>query len=225
MQTRPQTLGELANTYPSATQVFLRHRLDFCCGGRRTLAEACAQAGLDPHQIMQELETERDLSQPTPSADLTGWDTRPLPELTDHLVARYHERLRRDVPALIEAAQRVERVHAAKPDVPAGLAAHLTRVWAELQAHMAKEEQVLFPLIKRGMTGGSLYMPIRVMEGEHDAHGQDLARIRELTGELVTPGDACGTWRALYEGLRTLEGELMEHIHLENNVLFLRAVH
>ena len=88
---------------------------------------------------------------------------------------------------------------------------------------MAKEEQILFPMLRRGARGEAVYMPVRMMESEHDAHGAQLAKIRELTGDLQLPYGACATWTALYHGLETLEAELMQHIHLENNILFSRA--
>ena len=214
------SLGELASAHPAAGRVFLRHRLDFCCGGQRNLAEACRAAGLDPGAILDELAREAGDGEPASS-----WDGRSLDELVDHIEARYHWTLRRDLPPLIAAARRVERVHAAKPEVPAGLADLLEQFFREMQAHMTKEESVLFPMIRRGARGEAVYMPVRVMESEHDAHGRQLAQIRELTGDLQPPAVACTTWRALYSGLEALEAELMQHIHLENSVLFPRATH
>lgn len=218
MQPSTTTLSELARAIPSSTRVFLRHRLDFCCGGRRTLAEACASAGLDAAAIEAELEVEASRGdQPV------HWERRTPTELADHIEAHYHAALRRDLPPLIEAARKVERVHADKPDVPAGLAAVLTEFFAEMQSHMTKEEQILFPLIRRGARGEAVFMPVRMMESEHDAHREHLLAIRRLTGDLRLPPAACATWTALYRGLLTLEEELMQHIHLENNILFARA--
>ena len=218
MQTTTTSLGDLARANPSATRVFLRHRLDFCCGGRQTLAEACEKRGLDTTRIVEELEQEasRDSSSPT-------WEHRSQTELADHIESYYHAALRRDLPPLIEAARKVERVHAQKPAVPTGLADVLATFFAEMQQHMAKEEQVLFPMIRRGAHGEAVYMPVRVMEGEHDSHREHLLAIRALTDDLRVPAHACATWTALYHGLEHLEAELMQHIHLENNVLFSRA--
>lgn len=220
MQSTPTTttLGELASRKPAATRVFLRHRLDFCCGGHRTLAEACERAGLDAAAVAREIETE------AAPDDAVDWSTRSPSELADHIERRYHDALRRDVPALIEAATRVERVHAGKPDVPAGLADVVTEFWEEMEDHMAKEERVLFPMLRQGARGRAVYMPVRMMEQEHDAHGRRLAEIRRLTSDFRPPAHACATWIALYSGLDRLETELMEHIHLENNILFRRAV-
>lgn len=214
------TLGDIATSHPPATAVFLRHRLDFCCGGGQTLEDACDDAGIDTAKVLAEIEAvcadRVDGSQ--------GWDTRPLPELVDHILHRYHEPLHSDLPGIVEAARRVERVHGSKPSCPRGLADHLDRVHSELQDHMSKEEQVLFPALKSGGRGQGLHMPIRMMMQEHDDHGASLRRTRELTSNFELPPEACGTWRALFAALEQLEADLMEHIHLENNVLFRRAL-
>ncbi|MCB9626350.1 MAG: iron-sulfur cluster repair protein YtfE [Sandaracinaceae bacterium] len=213
-----QTLGSIATEHPESTAVFLRHRLDFCCGGGRKLDEACAKAGLDVDALIAEIDGA------TRPDELQQWDKRPLTELADFIVTRYHEPLRRDLPALIDAAKRVERVHGQKPSCPKGLAVHLEFVAAELEEHMGKEERVLFPAIRTGYRGQQVHMPIRVMLAEHDDHGANLARTRALATDFVPPPEACSTWRALYVALENLEMELMQHIHLENNVLFPRAL-
>lgn len=213
-----QTLGHVAAAHPASTLVFLRHRLDFCCGGGQRLDDACRHVGLDPAVIIAEIEAEGS----TRSAE--RWDTRPLTELIDFIVSEYHEGLREDLPALLEAARRVERVHGKKTTCPHGLAALLAQLADELSQHMAKEEQVLFPAIRDGRRGGPVHMPIRMMMQEHDDHGENLRRVRELAAGYAPPPEACATWRALYAGLERLEAELMEHIHLENNVLFPRAL-
>ena len=210
-------LADIARQQPSATRVFLRHHLDFCCGGRRTLAEACARAGLDPNAIVHELAAENEKPE-----DVT-WELRPQADLIEHILDRFHDGLRRDMPPLIAAARKVERVHADKPAVPAGLADELETFWAEMQSHMMKEENVLFPMLARGSRGPQVHMPVRVMEEEHDAHGEHLERIRALAYNFEIPSHACATWSALYRGLAHIEAELMQHIHLENNVLFPRA--
>lgn len=213
-----QTLGQLATTHPAATRVFLRHRLDFCCGGHRKLVDACQAAEVDPEVVVAEIVA----VDAAPSVE--RWDTRPLGDLITFIVARFHEPLRSDLPALVDAAHRVERVHAAKPSCPRGLANHLERVHAEIQQHLSKEEQVLFPAIQAGGRGPMVQMPIRMMMQEHDDHSANLRRLRELATDFAPPPEACTTWRALYSGLEALEAELMEHIHLENNVLFPRSL-
>jgi regulator of cell morphogenesis and NO signaling len=219
MQSITTSLGDLARAHPSATRVFLRHRIDFCCGGRRSLADACELAGLDAAEIATELEREAQRGDAAES-----WDLRSQTELADHIEHHYHAALRRDLPPLIDAARKVERVHADKPGVPTGLADVLTAFFTEMQNHMAKEERVLFPLIRRGVLGPSVYMPVRVLEIDHDNHAEYLATIRALTADLRLPPHACATWTALYHGLATIEAELMQHIHLENNILFARAL-
>ncbi|HEY6039115.1 MAG TPA: hemerythrin domain-containing protein [Kofleriaceae bacterium] len=131
--------------------------------------------------------------------------------------------LRRDLPPLIAAARKVERVHADKPAVPAGLGDVLDEFFAEMEQHMRKEEMILFPMLRRGARGEGVYMPVRMMESEHDTHREHLEKIRALTDDLQLPPHACATWTALYHGLEHVEAELMQHIHLENNILFSRA--
>lgn len=213
------TLAELAVHHPIATRIFLRHRLDFCCGGNRPLEAACREASLDPSAIASEIDAETGRL----GGDPTVWAERPLPELVQHILDRYHAPLRQDLPALVALAQKVERRHADKAACPRGLAALLESVHEEVESHLAKEEQILFPMIAAGR-GADAGMPIRVMGLEHDDHGRNLRLIRELTGDLVIPAEACRSWTALYEGLLRLEAELMEHIHLENHVLFPRAL-
>lgn len=212
-----QTLADLATRLAGASRVFHRHRLDFCCGGQRSLADACAARGLNPDALVAELAAE------TVQGSESDWARRPLRELVDHIVARFHEPLRAELPELVRMARRVEVVHPEKPGCPLGLGDHLARVQEELELHMQKEEQVLFPIIRSGR-GAHAGGPVSVMEREHDEHAVALRRIRELTGDMQPPPHACTTWRALYLRLDALERDLMEHIHLENNVLFPRAL-
>lgn len=214
------TLADLATTIPAASRVFRRHGLDFCCHGRQTLAEACAARGLDPRAVAAEISEEASAA----GADDVRWDLRPTTELVDHILERYHQPLRGEIARLQEMAAKVERVHAEKPSCPRGLADHLARMADEIEQHLAKEEQVLFPMIL--VTGGDARarMPVHVLMREHEDHGEALRRTRELTANLVPPPEACATWRALYLGLEQLEADLFEHIHLENNVLFPRIL-
>jgi regulator of cell morphogenesis and NO signaling len=218
MITVNETLGQVATAHPASTLVFLRHRLDFCCGGRQKLGDACRELGLDPEAVIEEIATEG-------AARVSErWDDKPLPAVIDFILVRYHDPLRADLTALLNAARKVERVHASKPSCPHGLASHLEQVDVELRQHMAKEEQVLFPAIRSGTGGAHVHMPVRVMMQEHDDHGVNLRRLRELATDFSPPPEACATWRALYAGLEKLEADLMEHIHLENNILFPRAL-
>jgi regulator of cell morphogenesis and NO signaling len=213
----PQTtLAELATTQAGASRVFHRHGLDFCCHGQVPLEAACARKGLDPAALVAELEREE-------RPDFERWDEQPLDRLIAHLLERYHDAHRAELPRLVAMAQKVESVHADKPGCPRGLAATLARVEVELEEHMQKEEQVLFPLIRAGR-GRMTAVPIQVLESDHRDHARNLEQLRALTGGHTPPAEACNTWRALYLGLAELERELMQHIHLENNVLFPRAI-
>lgn len=212
------TLAELAVTHPGAARVFHRHRLDFCCGGRRPLEEVCRERGIDANEILKAIEAEDTLV-----SDATRWDEQPLPALVQHIVTTYHDRLRRGMPELIMMARKVENRHGEKPTCPVGIANHLESMHQAVLDHLAKEEQILFPMIVQGM-GSRAAGPVHVMELEHEHHREDLLRVRALTDDLTPPEEACTTWRALYLGLQQLEQELMEHIHLENNILFRRAL-
>lgn len=216
--TTSSTLADIATTHPGAAGVFYRHGLDFCCGGRRSLADACRARGLDPAAIIAEVAGEE-----ATAASATRWDLEPLPALVTFIVDTYHRRLRETLPELVRMAAKVEERHADKAACPRGLTAHLEAMHGSVLEHLAKEEQVLFPMILRG-EGRLAVGPVHVMEVEHDEHGRNLQVMRRLTGDMQPPDAACPTWRALYLGLQQLERELMEHIHLENNVLFSRAL-
>jgi regulator of cell morphogenesis and NO signaling len=208
------TLAELAIEHPAASRVFQKHGLDFCCQGRRSLESACADRGLDAPSILAEIEA----STNTPR-NVAAESTEAL---IAHLVDHYHRRARAELAELVTMAAKVERVHAKREACPRGLAEHLARVHGELLLHMAKEERVLFPLLLGGQ--GGLHAPVQVMEAEHRDHARYLARSRELAHDFVPPPGACATWRALYLRLSEFERELMEHVHLENHVLFPRAL-
>lgn len=212
------TLAELAVTHPAAARVFYANRLDFCCGGRRPFADACRERGLDADEILEQIRRADALAEPA-----TRWEAAPLPALVDHIVSHYHKRLREALPTLVQMARKVEARHHDKVACPIGLAALLEHVHRSVLDHLEKEETILFPAIARRV-GARVAAPVSVMELEHEHHKSDLLRIRALTNDLTPPAEACTTWRALYTGLQQLEQELMEHIHLENNILFRRAL-
>jgi regulator of cell morphogenesis and NO signaling len=214
------SLADIAIAHPAASRVFHRYGLDYCCGGRRTLEDACVAAGLDPGSVLASI-TSADAS--AAEAAPVRWADQPLPALVDFIVGHYHRGLREELPELIAMAARVESRHGEKATCPTGLRAHLESVYAAVLDHLRKEEQILFPMIAGG-AGARVASPVHVMEVEHDDHRVNLARTRELTANLVAPEEACTTWRALYLRLEQLEADLMEHIHLENNVLFPRAL-
>lgn len=152
------------------------------------------------------------------------WQERPLAEVVEYILQRFHRPLEPQLQELIGAADKVERVHGDRSECPRGLASHLRLVRDELMSHMAKEEQILFPALVAGHRGAMLSGPVHVMTHEHQGHATNLGQIRSLTHDLTAPADACGTWRALYEGLQQLEEDLQAHMHLENDVLFPRAL-
>ncbi len=213
-----QPLGDLASTIPGATRVFHDYGLDFCCGGHVSLRAAATVKELDADAIAARLHALTAAGQPAGR----DWAAAPAGELIDHILSRYHDVHREQLPELLRLAERVEQVHGAKPECPRGLAAHLLVMLENMESHMQKEEQVLFPLLAAGR-GAMAFGPISVMRMEHDQHGEALERLAELTNNLTLPPEACNTWTALYTGLRTLREDLMEHIHLENNILFANA--
>lgn len=206
-----QSLGQIAVALPGATALFRRLKLDFCCGGQVSLRAAAQARELDLPALLAELaKLERDDTPPAESQPGA---------LIDHILQRYHQVHREQLPELIRMARRVQAVHRDHPQVPVGLAEHLETMEAELLEHMAKEETVLFPMIKAGPPPFVVH-PIGVMRNEHLQHGEALERLMALTQDATPPAGACNTWRALYAGIAQLSDDLIQHIHLENNLLF-----
>ncbi len=205
-----RSLGEIAASLPGATAVFRRHKLDFCCGGSASLEQAARDKGLPLASIEEELATLAPQESTLPEN---------VEDLIQLVLERYHAVHRRELPELRKLAARVESVHVDHPASPKGLADLVARIQAELESHMQKEEQILFPLM---LAGGSPMIgnPIAVMRHEHDEAGEDLKAMEKLTNGLTLPDDACNTWRALYAGLGKFADDLTEHIHIENNILF-----
>jgi regulator of cell morphogenesis and NO signaling len=207
-----RTVAEIATQLPGATAVFRAHKIDYCCGGARPLAAAAADR-IELEQLESEL------------AQLAAGARSVVPletnALIDHILTRFHETHRRELPELVKLAARVEARHAGHAQVPVGLKAALLELSDALEDHMAKEEQILFPLMRQG-GHPMIHAPIGRMQVEHDEHGERLARLEALTHGLALPEVACPTWRALYAGLRKLIDDVHEHVHLENNDLFAR---
>ena len=207
-----RSLGDIAATLPGATQIFRRHKLDFCCGGAETLEQAARHKGLDCAQI------ESELAQLTPEASSLPDH---VDDLIEHILARYHQVHRREMAELRTLAARVEQVHAGNPKLPIGLSDLLERMQANMESHMQKEEQILFPMMRMG--GNPMIVhPIAMMRHEHDDHGDDLRELAALTNDMTPPDGACSSWLALYAGLAKFAEDLTEHIHIENNILFPR---
>ncbi len=217
--TAASKVGEVAAQYPLATRVFARHGIDFCCHGGNPLAEACATSGATVDQVIGELE--REIAGRT-EAELR-WDEQPVEALIEHILTAYHEPLREELPRLEEMMRKVHRVHGARDQGRFdALLEKVLAVRADIEGHLPKEEEVLFPQILAGR-GAMMAMPITVMEEEHAVLGGLLQDVRSLTNDFTLPGDACNTWRALWAALEELERSLHEHIHLENNVLHKKA--
>ncbi|MEX6504010.1 iron-sulfur cluster repair protein YtfE [Pseudomonas zhanjiangensis] len=213
-----QPLGQLACEIPGASRLLHAFNLDFCCGGQRSLREEANRRGIDPQPIASELAALQNQG-----GLHHDWRSEPSDQLIEHILNRYHARHREQLPELIALAYRVEQVHGDRADCPRGLADHLRAMLQELESHMLKEEQILFPMLLAGYARQAS-APIAVMRLEHDQHGAALEQLQRLSGGLTPPEDACNTWRALYRGLNELNDDLVQHIHLENNVLFAAAL-
>lgn len=206
-----QALGQIAVQLPGATAVFRRLKLDFCCGGQISLRQAAHEKNLDLTTVLEELAGLKRGSESPQNTAPTA--------LIDHILARYHAVHRAQLPELIRMAHRVELVHREKPEVPAGLAQMLESIQEEMLDHMEKEEAILFPMLK---AGGNPFVvnPIGIMRSEHVHHGKQLEKLAALTHDATPPDCACNTWQALYAGIAQFSDDLINHIHLENNVLF-----
>lgn len=218
-----QPIGRLARDIPGATRIFREYRLDFCCGGQRPLGEMLAELGIDPQQVLPELERLAADSQESDGNSADKWAEADNETLINHILQRYHQRHREQLPELIRLSSRVEHVHGERDYCPNGLARLLQETHQELESHMLKEEQVLFPMLLKTQAATAARMPIVMMRAEHDQHAKALLGIEKLTNDIVLPSGACNTWRALYTLLGQFREDLINHIHLENNLLFPRA--
>ena len=214
--------------YPQTARVFEQHQIDYCCGGGIALADACDKKGLDAKGVVAEL-TEVIADRQIEPQD--NWLEAPLKELCDHIVETHHAFLRAELPRLTGIVDKVVNAHSSKFPELVDLQRVFAELRAELEPHMFKEEQILFPAIRQlehadtlpQFPFGSVGNPIRMMEHEHDAAGGGLARIRELTGGFKPPAEACNTYLVMLDSLRGLEADLHQHIHKENFILFPRA--
>ncbi len=230
MNLDPQTsLATLVGERPEAMRYFEALGLDYCCGGRQSLNEACTTAGLDLATVVAGLaELKRGTPDPPPFAQ---WQTASLTALTRHLEASHHAYLREELPRLAALMAKVLAVHGATHPELSRLSQVLQAFTDDMMPHLMKEEQILFPFIRsleEGRPGEACFStvqgPIRVMEMEHEAVGAMLAEFRQLTQGYEAPADACGSFRGLYAGLLALEQDTHLHIYLENQILHPRAI-
>lgn len=216
-----QTLSEVMAADPSSARVLEAFGLDYCCGGTRPLVEACEESGVDPAVVLAALAEHE--PQPAPA-----WATFTPDLLVDHLEATHHAYLHDELPRLHALAEKVAGVHGERHRELRDVLDTYAELRADLEPHLAKEERILFPMIRELATSpepprfhcGSLRNPISVMLAEHDLAGELLARLRSLTNGYEAPDDGCASYRALYEGLAQLEADTHLHVHKENNVLF-----
>lgn len=225
LPTDPQRrLGDLVAEAPARAAVLDRFRIDYCCHGQRTLAEACAADGVDVTEVLTALDA-------APAAS-TGADHPTEPSaLADHIESTHHAYLHAEFPELRALATKVRDVHGGRHPELIEVAALVEELIADLEPHLAKEERILFPAIRTLATApdrefpfGTIANPIGMMASEHDRAGELLAQLRAAARDYEVPDDACGSYRSLYERLTHLETDTHRHIHLENNVLFPAAL-
>jgi len=226
------TLGEIAAKDLRKAQVFARNGIDFCCGGKKTLQEACAEKGLDMMRIEKELEQAAQL----PAQRALPYHEWSLDLLADYIVQTHHSFMRQSLPQLVSLSQKVAEVHGAHHPELVEVAALVTATDSELAGHLIKEERVLFPYVKalvkanksdataQASVFDSVQQPVNMMEMEHEVVGGYLAKIRSLTNNYTLPADACNSYKLLFEQLEAFEADTHLHVHLENNILFPKAV-
>jgi regulator of cell morphogenesis and NO signaling len=228
-----QTVAEIARQHPVTVRIFESLGIDYCCGGNRPLEEACFKGNVPLDRVLAELS---DALVARPAPEETHWMTASLAELSTYIVKQHHEFSKRELPRLSALAEKVEQRHAHMHPELHQIRELVQDVNSEMSTHMLKEEQVLFPRLKvvedASRAGkqpppaffGALINPIRHMMSDHDDTGKMIRSIRDLTSNYQIPEDACGSFRALYQGIEAFEKDLHQHIHLENNILFPRAL-
>ena len=224
------SVGSWVTEHPATSRVFEQHRIDYCCGGGRPLEEACWKGKVDAQALLEELQEVISKGSTEVSPD-DNFTSKSLTNMCDSIVATHHEYLKRELPRLTQLVDKVVRVHGDHYTWLFRLGKSFQELRDELNPHMFKEEQVLFPAIRTieklqsvpSFPFGSVDNPIRMMEHEHDVAGQALREIREASSDFTLPDGGCNTFRAMLDGLHELEGDVHRHIHKENNVLFPRA--
>ncbi len=227
-----KTVREIALEMPLSTRVFEEYHIDYCCGGRKPFAEACGDAGVTPEEIEERLDRLSDNSSFEAAERFTEYS---LEDLVDHILETHHAYTRTEMIQLTPLMEKVAERHGeTHPSLM--ILKHLTGVlFTDLDSHMRKEEAILFPYVRelasRGNSPsagdpplGSVRGPIQVMSAEHDRAGEVLKRMRTVTADYDLPDWACPSFTALFARLEALERDLHQHIHLENNILFPKAL-
>src|SRR5947209_3315264 len=229
-----RTVRELALEFPNATRLFEKLGIDYCCGGGKSLQTACADAQVRLADVVGSLE--KDTFQTACSGASADFKNQSLQEVIEHVVTRHHGYVRQEIPRLQQLFKKVTSVHGSKHPELADIQQHFQALAAELTTHMMKEEHVLFPYIagmeqafSQGTSArkpifGTVSNPVHMMEMEHDSAGALLKEISAASGVYTPPENACFSYRTLYTGLKDFEADLHQHIHLENNILFPRAI-
>lgn len=223
-------VGQLVAQRPSRACLFEELAIDYCCGGKISLEEACRSKNLDVEEVVARLAA---IDSKEIQFAETDWNKADLADLVDHIISTYHQPLKKELSRIEQLAQKVARVHGENHPEMTQVLDIFSRFKAQLELHMQKEEMVLFPGIKAMETtgtpqifgcGGGIEHPIDVMTQEHDDAGETLKELRRLTEGYAPPADACGTFKVLLWSLAQLESQMHEHVHLENNILFPRAL-
>lgn len=223
------TVGELVTQRPSRSRVFEQLGIDYCCGGKKPLSQACAAKGLDANTVLTTLLA----AEENTSATEQNWAQASPSALADHIEQTHHAYLKQELPRLEAMVRKVAAVHGNHYPWLLELDGIYVGFAAEMHSHMMKEEQILFPLIRSMEAGESLNpagcgpgvaAPIEVMEHEHDHAGSDLEKMKELSNGFTPPMDACNTFRAMLDGLKALEADTHRHVHKENSILFPAAL-
>lgn len=232
--TTEKTVRELALENPAATRVFEKLGIDYCCGGNQSLEQACHAANLLVDQVLDSLEMAEQTSRATQK--IHDWQREPLGDLVAHINGTHHKYTREEIARLGPLLEKVCSVHGKNHHELLHIRASFAGLALELTMHMMKEEKVLFPHIIRMEEAviqnepilpppfGSVQNPVSMMEQEHDSAGAALRAMRQASGGYVAPPDACISYQTLYKTLAEFEADLHQHIHLENNILFPRAI-
>ncbi|MFZ5827849.1 MAG: iron-sulfur cluster repair di-iron protein [Bacillota bacterium] len=218
-------VGEIVAAFPGASNLFKRYNIDFCCGGGRSLADALKQKGLATEPVLAELHEAYEQEQRRLDKGSIDWRTAPLTALIDQIVTVHHCYLRQELPLLSQFVAKINRVHGDRHPELVTLNQLFHRLKPELESHMEDEENRLFPLATAYERSGDpadlerALQCLEELESEHQAAGDLLAAMRDLTGGFQLPPDACRTYTLTFYKLEELESDMFQHIHLENNIL------